>query len=122
MLKETVQMPSMSKRIHGLALAAALIIVPSGAAASSLPPQQGQPANAWLTLSMLTPSGASALSAAGVAAAQPSDYAPPPPAQSRGMGMPPLPVIAIWLGVIALDVYLLTKDDDHHRAKPNSPA
>jgi len=36
--------------------------------------------------------------------------------------MPPLPVIAIWLGVIALDVYLLTKDDDHHRAKPNSPA
>jgi hypothetical protein len=116
-------MRSTFRHLYGVALAAALITAPSAASAASRIPQAGQPANAWLTLSMLTPSGASVLSAAGVAAAQPSDYAPPPPPpESRGMGTPPLPVIGVWLAVIALDIYLLTKDDDHHHATPNSPA
>jgi hypothetical protein len=67
---------------------------------------------------MLTPSGATGLGSAAVAAAQPE--APPPEASDyRGSSMPPLPVIGVFLAVLAADVYILTKNHHHHHA--NSP-
>lgn len=89
----------------------------TAAVAASAPPPAG---NGWLTLSMLTPSGAAVLGATGVAAAQPET--PPPPAEYHGgIGTPPIPVILIWLAVLGVDIYILTKNNHHHPI-PNSPA
>jgi hypothetical protein len=46
--------------------------------------------------------------------------APPAPAEFAGPGFPPLPVVLIWLAVLGVDIYLLTKN--HHHGVPNSPA
>jgi hypothetical protein len=62
-----------------------------------------------MTLSMLNPAGAVALGGA-AATAQP-DY-PPPDSGPGGIGRIPWPVIAVFLAVIALDIYLLVKDDN----------
>jgi len=72
---------------------------------------------------MLTPSGAIALQGAAVAAAQTEapPPPPPPPPQSTGFTTPPIPVIAVWLAVIAVDIWILTKNHHHHNF-PNSPA
>lgn len=107
-------------------------------AASPPPPSE----NAWLALSMLTPSGAEvvgnapalAICGAAAAAVQPgsgcvlpqNDVAPtpqppaPPQPQVVGSSMPPIPVLLIWAAVIGLDAYLLLKH--HHHRLPNSPA
>jgi hypothetical protein len=80
-------------------------------------------ANGWLALSMLSPSGAAVLGGTGAAAAQPETPPPPPPPPQYegGIGTPPIPVILIWLAVLGVDIYILTKND-HHPRIPNSPA
>jgi hypothetical protein len=114
-------MSSMHRMIATIAGSAALLTAPVGVcAATPAPPTVAQPGNAWLTLSMLTPSGAAALGATGVSAAQP-EAAPPPPPESGGMGTPPLPVIAVWVAVVAAMIYIATRNHHHHRI-PNSPA
>jgi len=75
--------------------------------------------NAWLALSMLTPSSAVALDAGAAAAAQAET--PPPPPPSGGFVPPPIPVIAVWLAVIVVDIWIATRNNNHHRL-PNSPA
>lgn len=87
----------------------------AGASAAPPPPPNGNP---WLALSMLTPSGSVGLAGSAVAA-QP-EAPPPPPPHYTGFSTPPLPVIALWLGVIALDIYLITRND--HNGHANSPA
>ena len=78
--------------------------------------------DAWLTLSMLTPSGSAALGSTAAVAAQPSDVPPPPPpADYAGPSTPPLAVILVWLATLGVDVYLLTKNNHHHHHN-NSPA
>jgi hypothetical protein len=72
-----------------------------------------------MMLSMLTPSGAAVLSSTEAVDAQP-EAPPPPPQNYDGNEWPPLPVILIWLAVLGVDVYILTKD--HHHGVPNSPA
>ncbi|HXS49531.1 MAG TPA: hypothetical protein VN713_05335 [Sphingomicrobium sp.] len=83
-------------------------------------------------MSMLTPSGAAVLDSAAVAAAQPATVtcpdgtvvangAPcPGPAVYTSPGFPPIPVIIVWLAVLGVSIYILTKGNGHHR--PNSPA
>jgi hypothetical protein len=61
---------------------------------------------------MLNPAGATALG--GAAAAQPGDAVPPEAATDSGGFHPPWPAIAVFLGVIALDVYLLVHKDHGH--------
>jgi hypothetical protein len=68
---------------------------------------------------MLTSSGSVGLAGA-AAAAQPEAPPPAPPPHYSGFSTPPLPVIALWLGVIALDIYLIARHD--HNGHPNSPA
>ena len=89
-------------------------LLANSTAASAASAAQASTGNAWLTLSMLTPSGAAELGGAAVAAAQPT-----PPKEYQGSSTPPLPVIAVWLAVLAADVYILTRHDHHHA---NSPA
>jgi hypothetical protein len=102
---------------HLIASAIALsLVATSTAARASAAPQYGPSGDAWLTLSMMTPSGTVGLGGSSVAAAQPV----PPPADYHHSSTPPWPVIGIWLAVIALDIYLLLKDDSHNN-HPNSP-
>jgi hypothetical protein len=77
-----------------------------------------------MMLSMLSPSGAAVLGDAQGAAQPQADVPPPPPPAAEpatGGGVPPLPVIAIWLAVIGVDIWVLTKNH-HHVRIPNSPA
>ena len=83
----------------------------AASAASAAQPSTG---NAWLTLSMLTPSGAAGLGGAAVAAAQPKRRL----TEYQGSSTPPLPVIAVWLAVLAADVYILTRHHHHHANSP----
>ena len=113
----------LGSRIASAAVAAALIFDSTAGIAASAPsptpPQVSQAS--WLTLSMLSPSGAIGL--AGTAAQPATDVPPPPPGPPpppednayRGV---PLPVIGIWLAGIALAVYIATRN---HRARFNFP-
>src|SRR6185503_16437378 len=113
----------MRRLIASAVLSISLIASSTAATASTATPISAPPA--WAALSMLTPSGAIALQGAAVAAAQteapPPPPPPPPPPQSTGFTTPPIPVIAVWLAVIAVDIWILTKNHHHHNF-PNSPA
>jgi tellurite resistance protein TehA-like permease len=113
-------MHAVTKKILSFAGCAALIASSSAAVAAAPAPQAAAP-NAWMMLSMLSPSGTVALG--GVqAAAQPQTDVPPPSAEpATGPAVPPLPVIAIWLAVIGVDIWILTRNH-HHVRIPNSPA
>jgi len=88
------------------AAAAALLISSTAARAAGAPAPARSP---WLTLSMLNPAGATALGgAAAVAAVQPTEAG----YEDRGGFHPPLAVVAVFLGVIALDIWILL--DKHH--------
>jgi hypothetical protein len=114
-------------RIASAAVAAAILFDSTVAVAGTTP--SAAPARAaqasWLTLSMLTPSGAIGL---GGAAAQPATDvppAPPPPppaAEGNAVSGVPLPVIGIWLAELALGVYILTRSHHGRFSFPNSPA
>ena len=108
-----------SVRFIASAIASLSLVGSSTAAVAASAPAPGS--NGWLALSMLTQSGATALGGTGVAAAQAETPPPPPPEYHGGIGTPPLPVILIWLAVLGVDIYILTKNDHHHPI-PNSPA
>ena len=109
---------SRSARFVASAIISLSLVASSTAAVAASAPTPAS--NGWLTLSMLTPSGSVALGTTGVAAAQP-ETPPPPPEYHGGIGTPPIPVILIWLAVLGVDIYILTKNDNHPRI-PNSPA
>ena len=109
-------------RVTGSRIVAAIVAIATGTSstasiASTPPAPPDQARSPWVTLSMLTPAGASALSASATAvAAQPETLPPPPPAvEGRGFH-PPLAVIAVWLADIALMIYIATRDDDDQEA------
>ena len=95
------------------------LVFNSTAAVASTTPAPAPTTHSWLTLSMLTPSGAAVLDTAAVTAAQPENPPPPPPDGNSGPGWPPIPVILIWLAVLGLDIWILTRHHHHHH--PNSP-
>ena len=123
-------MVRLRKTIAAAVVSASLIVSSTAAVASA--PAPAPAADSWLTLSMLTPSGAAVLDSTAVAAAQPATVtcpdgtvvavgAPcPAPAPYASPGFPPIPVIIVWLAVIGVDIWILTKGNHHHHA--NSPA
>lgn len=113
-------MQVIGSRTMSAVVALAVAASSTAGVASTLPPPAGpqQARSPWVTLSMLTPAGASALSgSAAAAAAQPGTPPPPPPAVVEGRGFhPPLAVIAVWLADIALMIYIATRGDDDNEA------
>lgn len=112
-------MKSLGRMIATSAVASS-IVMSSNAAAAPAAPIAPQQQSAWLALSAMTPAGAAALGTAGVAAQPTYD-------DRNGYGGPtvgpvPLPVILIFIAVLALDIYLLTRGHhDHEALVPNSP-
>lgn len=106
-----------SRQLVASAVVSISLLANSTAALAAAPATQPSAGNAWLTLSMLTSSGATGLGGAAVAAAQP-ETPPPPPPEYQGSSTPPLPVIAVWLAVVAADIYILTKHHHHHANSP----
>ena len=108
-----------------LAAAVSLSLIATSTAAVASTEGSPQPSSSagWLTLSMLTPSGAAVLDSTALAAAQPDTMPPPPPPPPTytGPGTPPIPVIILWLAVLGTMVYIATKGNHHHPV-PNSPA
>ena len=115
-------------KVASAAVAVALVFSSTAGVAASAPPVAAPQTSqvSWLTLSMLTPSGAIGL---GGAAAQPAaevppppPSGPPPPPEENAYNGVPLPVIGIWLAGIALAVYILTKNHRGRFSFPTSPA
>jgi hypothetical protein len=110
-------MPRLGKLVSAGVVSLSLITSSTAALASA--PSPAPAANGWLTLSMLTPSGAAVLGSTAIAAAQPeTPPPPPPPAEYAGPSTPPIPVLIVWLGVLAVDIYLLTRHHHHHANSP----
>jgi hypothetical protein len=86
------------------AVAAALVF--SSTAAAAAPAGK----DAWTTLSMMNPAGATALGGAAVAAQDPVVVRD----DTHGDFYLPIPVLAVILAVIAVDIWILTKDHHHH--------
>jgi hypothetical protein len=72
-----------------------------------------------MTLSMMTPVGATALGAAGVAAQPPGMGPPPPNAGGGGIGHIPIPVLVIWLATIVTMIYIATHEDKDRFESPD---
>ena len=115
-------------------IAAAVVsvsLIASSTAASASAPTPPPASGSWLTLSMLTPSGSAVLDSTAVAAAQaaavtcPDGTVVPTGAPCPGSiayaspGVPPIPVIIVWLAVLGGAIWVLTHN---HHNQPNSPA
>jgi len=111
-------MRSTSKMVAGVVAAALLASSTATAATAQSTAPAAQAQSPWVTLSMLTPVGATALGESAVVAAQPEN--PPPPPPDAGPGWPPIPVIAIWLLTLGVFIYIVTKGNNHHHIG-NSP-
>jgi hypothetical protein len=111
----------LGSRIASAAVAAALIFDSTAGIAASAPPATSPQASqaSWLTLSMLSPSGAIGL--AGAAAQPAADMPPPPPPAENAYRGVPLPVIGIWLAGIALAIYIATRNHRGRVIFPTSP-
>ena len=112
-------------KIASTAVAAALIFSPTAAVASTY---AAPPASAWVTLSSLTPAGASALAGSGAVAAAPAAgpgaAAPSTTAEGEPRRNPrPRPGVAGGLAVLGTMVYiaLIEKHHGHVRFTPTSP-
>jgi hypothetical protein len=116
-------MRSIRTKLAATAVAAALIISPTAAASSTMATGAARPqSNGWVTLSQLTPAGASALAASGVvagapdaatvaasaAAVQPVDESGAPRANPL-----PLPVILVLLAVLGTAIYIALIEKHH---------
>lgn len=105
-------------------LSVSLVAGSTAAAASSAPlPRSAQP-DAWMTLSMLTPTGATALAATGAAAGQadaalPPPPPPPPPPEYRGNSDTTWMLIGSSIVLLALLALAVDRGDHHDEA--NSP-
>jgi len=120
-------MRSIPTKIAAIAAAAAIMVTPTVAAASTV--QSAPASNAWVTFSQLNPAGATALAGSSLAAAQPSVALAGSAAAVQATddtggyhGGIPLPVIAVWLAVIGAAVYIaLIEKHRHHGVFLTSP-
>lgn len=108
-------------RYQGKALLAALVSVSmvasstAAGAATASAPQISQP-NAWMTLSMLSPTGATALGGTSVAAAQADTPLPPPPRTTE----PPETTLLLIGSTLVLAALLAIALSHHgHNASPD---
>jgi hypothetical protein len=102
-------------RIASRAIVSTLLLTPVASEAAPAPQVQQ---NSWVTLSMLTPSGAIGLAGT---AAQPSEANNPAPIPSTygSPQTPPIPVIGIWFATVAMAVYILARE--HHPGRFSFP-
>lgn len=119
----------MLRRKSIVAAIVSVALIGSSTAAVAAAPAPAPVTSAWLTLSTLTPSGAAVLDSTALAAAQPAAVtcpdgavvpagAPcPAPVVTTGPGFPPIPVIAVWLAVLVVGIYIASKSRSH----ANSP-
>jgi hypothetical protein len=123
-------MRSIQNKLAAAAVSTALIFSPTVAAASTFSaPVAAQPQNAWVTLSQMTPAGATALASSGAVAAAPdaatmaAAAAAAQPDESAGTNPFPLPVVIVLLGVLGMAVYiaLIEKHDRGHVTIPTPP-
>jgi hypothetical protein len=135
-----------SRQLIASAVVSLSLVANSTVALAASAEAPSPPDNAWLALSMLSPSASTMLGSApaasvcGAAAAAASAAQPaggcvlpqvgqlpaaqpvgtaPAPAPYVGSTTPPLPVILFWLAVIGVDAYLVLHND--HHGHPNSP-
>ena len=116
-------MRSIRTRLAAAAVATAIIVSPTAAASATMGTAAAQPAsNSWVTLSQLTPAGATALAGSGViaatpnaatvaasaAAVQPVDEASEPRANPL-----PIPVIVVLLAVLGTAIYIAMIEKHH---------
>jgi hypothetical protein len=112
-------MRSLLKTTAGIAASIALVASSTAAVAAGPAPAATagyQAPNAWMMLSVLSPSGASVLGSAS-AAAQPADVPPPPPpgppppvAGAMADGPGELIPFALWFGLIAVALTITDKE------------
>jgi len=103
------------------ALIASSTVAVAAAPATSAPVTQAQAPNAWMMLSVLSPTRSVAIGGA-AAAAQPADAPPPPPEAAgtvAGFNGEFLPVI-LWFGLIAIALTIKGSSADVAPPVPNS--
>jgi hypothetical protein len=121
-------MRSIRTNLAAAAVAAAMIISPIAASAATMSTAAAQPpSNAWVTLSQLTPAGASALAgssvvasatvAASAAAVEPVDESAEPSVNPF-----PIPVVVVLLAVLGTAIYIGLIEKHHgHASFPGTP-
>lgn len=125
-------MRSIRTKLAASAIAAAMIISPTAAASSTMSTPAAQPAsNSWITLSQLTPAGATALAGSGVVAGAPdaatvaasaAAVQPVDESSEPGANPFPIPVIIVLLGVLGMAVYIALIEKHHfHGTFPGGP-
>ena len=124
-------MRSIRTKVAATVVAAAMMISPTAAASATMLTTASQPApNIWVTLSQLTPAGATALAGSGVVAGAPDAAtvaASAAAVQSAEADEPganpfPLPVIAVLLAVFGGAVYIAFIEHHHgHADFPGAP-
>lgn len=102
-------------------LSVSLLASSAASAASSAPPPPAAEPNAWMALSMLTPTGAAALATAGVAAGQAEAPLPPPPPPSRDPNDTTWMLIGSSVILLALLAWAVSKGDREHDEVATSP-
>jgi hypothetical protein len=120
-------MRSMRTKLAATAVAAALILSPTAAASATMSSAVQPASNDWVTLSQMTPAGATALAGSGVVAGAPdaatvagsAAVAQSSDDGAEGANPFPLPVIAVLLAVVGVMVYIaLVEDHDGHITFP----
>jgi len=121
-------MRSIQAKLAATAVAAALILSPTAAAASSFSAPAGQAQSAWVTFSQMTPAGAAALASSGAVAAAPdaatmaAAAAAAQPDEGGGSNAFPLPVIGVLLAVLGTAIYIGLIEHHHgHITIPGPP-
>lgn len=103
-------------------ISVALVGSSTAASAANAPLPRAQQADAWMALSMLTPTGAAALGAAGVAAQPVEPLPPPPPPPARdGWNDTTWMLIGSTLVLAALLALALSEGGDRNDNDPVSP-
>lgn len=115
-------MRRLGQYVASAVISLSLIATSTAAVAASESVPAAPSSDGWMALSMLTPNSASAINTSTLAAAAQSDVPPPPPPPNYygGPGTPPVPVLVVWLLVLATFIYIVTKGNSN--SKPNSPA
>lgn len=130
-----------SRQLAASAIVSLSLFASSTAAVAQTAPAPVAQFDRWTVLSVMS-SGAPAAAVCGAAAAtaaqpaggcvlpqigvapvvpeQAQPLPPPPPPQYAGVGMPPLPVLLVWAGVLAAMIYIATRSN-HTHVVPNSP-
>jgi len=112
-------MRAIRTKLTATAIAAALILSPTAAAAATMSSPAPPAPNNWVTLSQLTPAGATALASSGAIASAPdaatiagSAVAVQPVDEDAEGGNPfPIPVIVVLLGVLGTMIYIAFIED-----------